>query len=296
MARRIAAILFLCVTPGNCGHSQAATYGPWGAPEPVTVEGYEGHVMEPFVSCAGDVLLFNNRNQPQDQTDLHWATKVTDARFEYRGPVGGVNTQALEGVPSMDCAGNLYFVSPRAYDKTLATIYTATFRDGMATGVRLVPGVSRQERGIVNFDAEIGPQGQELYVVDGRFSALGGPHTADIVLAVRQDGGFVRRKDNAALFARVNTPALEYAPAISHDGLELFFTRVNGSWFWRYLTIEHATRATRDQPWGAPVPIKTITGFVEAPATSASGTILYFHKDVDGRFQLFLVRRRKDLN
>jgi hypothetical protein len=53
---------------------------------------------------------------------------------------------------------------------------------------------------------------------------------------------FERLPDSSRIFANINTSALEYAAAISSDGLELFFTRMTGALFWRKLTIEHAVR------------------------------------------------------
>lgn len=286
--RIIAVAIALCLTLGR----NMAIAVTWSQPEHVDIDGYTGHAMEPFLSCDSQVLLFNNRNTPEDQTDVHWATRVTDNRFSYQGRVAGVNTAALEGVPSMDCSGNLYFVSPRSYDATLSTIYAAKFKDGRATDVHLVAGVSRKEHGIVNFDAEISSSGQELYAVDGLFDASGGPQTADIFLANQKGEGFVRAPRSAQIFANVNTDDLEYAPAVSRDGLELFFTRLSGAWFWRTLTMEYSRRSARDQPWGKSTSIASIKGYVEAPAISRNGKILYFHKDVDGRFEIFLVRRQ----
>jgi hypothetical protein len=49
--------------------------------------------------------------------------------FRYRGPIDGVNTAALEGVPSLDREGNLYFISPRNYQDTLSTVYRARFKE-----------------------------------------------------------------------------------------------------------------------------------------------------------------------
>ena len=49
---------------------------------------------------------------------------------------------------------------------------------------------------------------------------------------------------NYRIMANLNTPDLEYAPAISDDGLEIHFTRGTGFLFWRKTQIERATRAS----------------------------------------------------
>ena len=101
------------------------------------------------------------------------------------GEIIGVNTPALEGVASVDLEGTIFFVSTRSYESSLSTIYRGRFDEGKVSDVELVPGVSRLELGIVNFDAEISPDGTILYFVDGRFSGSSFPDSADLVMAVR---------------------------------------------------------------------------------------------------------------
>ncbi|HEY2292036.1 MAG TPA: hypothetical protein VGM86_15155 [Thermoanaerobaculia bacterium] len=69
--------------------------------------------------------------------------------------------------------------------------------------------------------------GNTLYFVDGLFTGGAVPAGADLVIARRRGSGFQRLPDSARLLAQINTPALEYAPATSADGLELFFTRLD---------------------------------------------------------------------
>ena len=68
----------------------------------MTIRGYDGDAMEPFITKDGRWLLFNNRNDPRINTDLHFAARVDDLTFTYKGEIKGVNTAALEGVPSVD--------------------------------------------------------------------------------------------------------------------------------------------------------------------------------------------------
>lgn len=153
-------------------------------PQRVKIEGYDGHAMEPFVSRDGKYLLFNNSNDPAVNTNLHYAERTDDLTFQYKGELKGVNTAALEGVPTMDKQNTLYFVSPRNYDKTFSTIYRGTFAAGAVTGVELASGISRNQAGIVNFDVDVSPDGNTLYFVDSRF-VRGLPETADLVIAER---------------------------------------------------------------------------------------------------------------
>jgi hypothetical protein len=269
-----------------CGCA-AGGYAAFGEPRRVTIRGYEGDAMEPFLTRDGRFLLFNNRNDPRINTNLHYATRVDELTFEYRGEIKGVNTPALEGVPSMDSAGNFYFISTRSYGQTFSTLYRDRFSDGAVSAVELVSGVSRRQPGIVMFDAEISADGSTLWVVDGEFS--GGPHprSADIVIAVREGNGFRRLPASAELLKNVNTSALEYAPAVSRDGLELFFTRAAGS----MPSIYRAARRSDREPFAAPERVAVISGFVEAPALTADGRALYYHKLEERRFVIYRAAR-----
>ena len=258
-------LLFLaCLLAGcsGCGQKPLAPGpqpGEFANPQQVTILGYSDHAMEPFISRDGKYLFFNNLNDPAVDTNLHWAERVDDLTFRYGGEIGGVNTTALEEVASMSRSGAFYFVSTRSYAQTSSTVYAGSFADGAVTGVNLAPGVSNCTPGIVNFDAEISPDGDTLYFVESQFSASG-PQTADILIATWGESTFVRASNSALIMKQVNTSSmLEYAPAISASGLEIFFTRLEGS----NAVLYTSSREDTSSPFGAPRKIQSATGFVE---------------------------------
>jgi len=53
--------------------------------------------MEPFITRDGRYLLFNNSNDPSVDMNLHYAERIDDLTFAYRGEIAGVNTPSLEG-------------------------------------------------------------------------------------------------------------------------------------------------------------------------------------------------------
>ena len=125
-ARFTALAVLMLFVPG-CAPRQAdvgtvarppAEYRAFGAPQRVTIRSYNGDAMEPFITKDGQYLLFNNRNDPSTNTNLHFAVRVDGLTFQYRGEIKGVNTPVLEGVPSLDRKGNLFFVSVRSYINT----------------------------------------------------------------------------------------------------------------------------------------------------------------------------------
>ena len=201
----------------------------FGNPQRVTIAGYDGDAMEPFITRDDRYLFFNNRNDPQINTNLHFAERTGDITFEYRGELAGANSSALDAVASLDRQGEIYFVSTRSYDKTLATVYRGQFDGHTVAALNLLEGVSLHQRGMVMFDVEISADGSHLFAVDGRFAGGPVPKAADIVIAAREGARFSRLPTSADLLKNVNTTALEYAPATSADELELFFTRLDPS-------------------------------------------------------------------
>jgi Tol biopolymer transport system component len=266
--------------------AQTPTSRLFDRPQRVTLRGYDDHAMEPFLTRDGRYLLFNNLNEPAANTNLHFAERIDDLTFRYRGEVKGVNTAALDAVATMDRRGTLYFVSTRDYEKTYSTIFRGSFVDGQVTRVELVPGVSRRERGMINFDVDISPDGETLYFVDARFGRSG-PETADIVIAERRGAGFERRRDSAEIMKLVNTGDLEFAPCISADGLTLLFTRARIGLAGGSLAIFVTQRKSIGEPFGPPMRLEALEGYVEAPTFSVDERAIYYHKKEDGKFRIY---------
>ena len=182
-------------------------------------------ITSSFLTRDGRYLIFNNSNAVPSETDLHWAERIDDLTFAYRGKLEGANSAALDAVASIDSNGTIYFVTTRSYDQTLMTIYRGQFNRGVVRDVAPLPGLSRGIPGQANFDVEVSADGTTLYFVDGLFTGGSVPAAADLTVAVRGADGQFHRVESDEL-AAINTSALEYAPCISEDQLELFFRRV----------------------------------------------------------------------
>ena len=290
MKQRIALALALALAA--CGSQRSATPAPaeyhgFGAPQRVAIRGYSGDAMEPFITRDGRYLFFNNRNDPRVDTNLHYAERIDDVTFAFRGELQGANSKVLDAVPSMDRDGNLYFISTRSYFQTLSTLYRGRFDAGSVSGIELVPGVSLRRAGALIFDAEISPGGDVLFMADGEFAGGEVPKSADIAVAVRDGAGFRRHPASAEFMRNVNTGALEYAPAVSADLLELFFTRAAPG----EVAIYRSHRASRDEPFGVPERVAAITGFAEAPTLSADGRSLYYPRLEANRYVIYRISR-----
>lgn len=273
-------------TPRRTPTATATLTADFANPQRVTIAGYAGQAMEPFITRDGSMLFFNDSNQGP-VTRLYWSRRINDLAFQFEGQIGGVNTSSLDAVASMDRSGNFYFISPRSYPRTFSTIYRGVFARGAVPGVNLVPGVSRDQPGWVNFDAEISADGGTLYFVDSYFGTFGQPQNASIVIARRHGNGFVRAPDSDVIMREIDTNALNYAPDTSADQREIFFTRLDPDG----PAIYRASRASTSIPFGKPAKIDAITGFAEGPSISPDGRSLYYHHRDSGVFHIYRVTR-----
>ena len=306
---RLTVIVVAASGVSACGGSSTAApnppvQGPGPAPQPVpgndytaftaetavTLIGYTGDAMEPFVTKDGRFLIFNNSNGAPD-TDLYYALRIDALTFQFQGPLTGANSPQLDGVASVDEGGRMIFVSTRSYDATLSTLYVAPFENGSVGPPAVLAGVSLQQPGMVNFDAEVSGDGKTLYFDDGKYSAGGTLQAATLVVADRQGDGFARRADSATMLAAVNAAGLNYAPAVSTDGLELFFTRADPAVAGGQPAIYRAARTATTQPFSTVQRVVAATGFVEGPTLSADGHLLYYHRRTDAGFRLYRVQR-----
>lgn len=265
----------------------------FGQPLKVEMIGYSGNMMEPFLSRDGNTLLFNNLNAAPENTNLHWATKINDTAFQYKGEVTGVNTIDLEGVPTVDNTGNLYFVSNRNYANTLSTLYQSNFLNGTATNVQLMSGVSKLQAGWANFDVEISADGELLYFVDAQFDQTGNPQIADLVIAKKNGTAFQRLFNTSEIMKNINSNALEYAACISVNQLELYFTRLVVPFSPTSVPeIFVSTRQNINEPFSSPSKIQSITGFAEAATIAPDQKTIYYHKKDNNTFGLYMVRKK----
>src|SRR5262249_26799463 len=131
----------------------------FGRPQPVRILGYDGDAMEPFVTRDGAVLVFNNRNDPPERTDLYWAERVDDLTFRFRGPVDGANSPTLDGVGTISAAGRFCFVSPRSYARDQGSVWCGDWRGGHVEGAALQGAVSDHVPGRLALDVEVAADG-----------------------------------------------------------------------------------------------------------------------------------------
>lgn len=281
------ACLVLCAAKAAAAPTSTST---WSKPEPVRIEGYAGEAMEPFLSRDGQYLFFNTRNDPGVDTDIHFASRRDDVTFVHQGALQGTHSPDLDGVPTMGGDGHFCFISPRDYRQTLNSVFCGRFDGTGVVDVMPQTGLKTARLGRLIFDVELSADGSAMIFAEGTFSGGAVPDAADLYLADRDANGFERSGDGGRILRKANTDALEYAPALSSDGLELYFTRLSGFWMFRDVQIYRAVRASPAVPFGEASRLP-IEGFVEGPSLSSDGHSLYFHKLVDGRFGIWRAKR-----
>ncbi len=257
----------------------------------VAIVGYNGDAMEPSLSPDGQILLFNSLNDPKQVTKIFWAKRSDDLTYVLQDQIGSLNTAQLQGTPSIDEDGNLYFVSPRTYKETLSTIYTGKFANGKVTGIRLVDDVSPKVSGIVDTDVDVSPDGNTLVVSESQF-ADGKMKTCRLVVYDREGDAFRRTSSSDNILKSVNSGTLDYAGTLSRDRRTIYFTRAL-SFPQVQPGIYMATRRTTKFRFSKPRHLAAVNGFAEAPALSPDGNALYYHAKLNGSFGIWRVTKRR---
>jgi hypothetical protein len=273
--------------------------------------------MEPFLSRDGNTLFFNNLNADrledggENDTNIHFASRNDAYTFQYMGLVVGASDDAvpgeneLEGVASLDQDNHFFFIRTTDYldaasPNYLKSIFSGTYGNGSLVDVSVLPNFKSDRApgeapvpGELVFDAEIDRSGEYLYFAEGFFSGSPFPDAADIQVAIKSGDTFVLMPDTRDIMAAVNSDALEYAPSISSDRLELYFTRAEGAPPANpEFAVFVATRASTQSPWTGVTRLDVISGDItEGPSISADGKHLYYHQRVDGLFGIYVVER-----
>ena len=255
----------------------------------VTITGYDGDSMEPFISKDGQYLFWNSLNDGQ-HTSLYYAKKIATTTFQFLGEVKGVNGTVphLDGVASMDKNNNFYWVSLRDYPKVFENLQHGTFKNGVVSGVAPVQGdIYKKEVGWIIMDAEISGDGKSLYYVDAQFNGGQVPVQADISLAHKVGTGFVKDIRSSDLLKNINTPKLEYAPSTSENGLEILFTRLSGT----TTSIHRSTRNSINDIFGVSELLPIVGNLPEGTAISSDGTTIYYHKKDGNYYRIYSMKR-----
>jgi hypothetical protein len=261
----------------------------------IEIEGYGDDAMEPCISLDGQYLFFNNSNEEKADTHIHFAKRIAGNHFHYEGFLPGTRSKRKDMAPSLDRRNHMYFTSLRSFDADRKSIYAGTWHPSEVNNVSAVGGdISPTEPFAVNMDSCISPDGSILIISRAQFLPFGSnPRKSDLLIASRTaDGTFQLEPSQQNVIKSTNSAALEYAPAITDDLLELYFTRChkldNGPFFETMV----ARRASRNEPFGPPQRLSALEGFSEAPSLTLDKHELFYHKRIGNVFKICVVTRR----
>ena len=271
----------------------------------MTVIGWAFDAMEPFIAPDGNAMFFNSLNDGIN-TGIYFAAKINDSSFSYVGAfpiINQVDTPKLDAVYSMDVNDNLYWVSTREYPAEYENLQHVTLDSlaplGFKNFGRVHGNFNINSPGWIIMDAAIDHDGNYLYICNAMFSTCGAlPCFSKIVMTQKvNDSTFNRVPNTNSLLASVNDTDnyINYAPCITEDGLELYYTRalIAGS----ETEVLVATRSSTSAAFGTPVIIDNSLGEVpEGPTLTFDKSILYYHKKKGPFYSLFMRYRTGTIN
>ena len=260
----------------------------------VTVNGYTLDAMEPHISPDGNALFFNSLNSG-GTTSLYYAGRVNDSTFNLVGLMPVVNetvTPYLNAVASLDTADTFYWVSLRGYPTNINNLHRVTFGTSGPTNFGRVYGnFNVNAPGYLIMDAAISYEGNYLYYCNAYFNscAFGMPCASRMGIAQKvNDSTFNYLPNTNSIFANINdTNYIVYAPVVTPDGLELYFTRALIGVAQTEICV--SVRSNTLSAFSTPTTmISSLNNLPEAPTLTTNKNVLYYHKKSGGVFTIFM--------
>lgn len=273
-------------------------YPTFGTPQKISIAGLTFDAMEPFISPDGNTLFFNSLNSGGN-TNLYYALRVNDSLFTYVGIVNGTydpSANHLDAVASMDSLNNFFWISLRDYPANYDNLHKGNYSTGTVSAISRVHGdFNIYVPGWLIMDGTINYNGNFLYYNNAYFNncSFGMPCEARIGIAQKvNDSTFNKLINTDALLSNVNdTNYIVYAPQITKDGLELYFTRILKTTVNSEICV--SVRSSVNDTFSLPSVLYTNLYYIpEAATLTTDKQKLYFHqKDSSGIFHIYLCYR-----
>ena len=206
-------------------------------------------------------------------------------------------TPHLDAVADMDANGNFYWTSTRNYPAELNNLFRGTFSAGNVTAVERVQGdFNMNTPGWLVMDHGISLDGQYLYFSNARFDDANCVGPCETTLGIAQ-------KDNASTFSTLPNSAsilqnindsnyIYYAPCISSDNLELYYTRYLKGQITPDTVFEIcvAIRSNASSEFSVPSVLfaETISTLIEAPTLTVDKNIMYYHQKTTNSHKIMM--------
>ena len=295
-------LLITSCSKNNSEVNQALTFPSFGSEIDVNIVGLTFDAMEPFISPDGNYLFFNNINAGVD-TKLYYATKINNSTFTYVGELTGTNqveAPHLDAVADMDSNNNFYWTSTRNYPTELDNLFHGTFNSGNVLNIDRVHGdFNMNTVGWLVMEHSISLDGKFLYYNNARFDSQNcvGPCETNIGVAKKVNSTTFNRLSNSTSILRNinNSNYIYYAPSISSDDLEFYFTRylkgqINSN---TVFEICVAVRNNSNNSFSVPKVLfsEKSSNLIEAPTLTVDKKIIYYHKKTISTYKIVMRNR-----
>ena len=297
-------IIFISLLIISCSSNDndniiSQTYPSFSSEIEVTIVGLSFDAMEPFVSSDGNYLFFNNLNDGIN-TKLYYATKVNDSTFNYVGELIGTNqtsTPYLDAVADMDANGNFYWTSTRNYPTELNNLFRGSFSSGNVTDIERVQGdFNMNIPGWLVMDHGISLDGQFLYFSNARLNETDCVGPCETTLGIAQkvnSSTFNTLPNSSSILQNINNADyIYYAPCISSDNLELYYTRYLKGTITPSTVFEIcvAVRTNSSSEFSIPKVLfsEVISNLVEAPTLTLDKNIIYYHQKTSDSHKIMM--------
>jgi len=283
-------VLLIVSCSSNDNNSPAPLlYPTFNSEIDVRISGLSFDAMEPFISPDGSYLFFNNLNDGVN-TKLYYATKINDSTFNFEGELLGTNQTEmphLDAVADLDSNGNFYWTSTRNYPAQLDNLFHGTFSAGGVSDIERVQGdFNMNIPGWLVMDHGISLDGQFLYFNNARFndSECLGPCETNLGIAKKDNAAtFNTLANSSSILQHINDANyIYYAPCISSDNLELFYTRYLKGPITPSTVFEICVAVRNDPQSEFSIPrvlfSDVISNLIEAPTLTVDKNIIYYHR------------------
>ena len=189
----------------------------------------------------------------------------------------------------MNFNGNFYWTSTRNYPNELNTLFRGNFSLGTVNDIGRVQGdFNMNTAGWLIMDHGISLDGQFLYFNNARFDDTNcqGPCETQLGIAQKNnDSTFSTLSNSASILQNINDQNyIYYAPCISRDNLELYYTRYLKGQITPNTVFEIcvAIRSDSSSEFSIPTVLfsETISTLIEAPTLTVDKSILYYHRKI----------------
>lgn len=267
----------------------------FGNEKHVKINGLTFDAMEPSLSADGNALFFNSLNNGIN-TSLYYAARLDDTTFNMVGLVPAVNettTPYLNAVASSDSTSNFVWVSLRNWPANYENLHRVKFLTSSYTNFgRLHGDFYIPAPGWLIMDAAVNFQGDKLIYCNAWFNgcANGLPCKAAMGIAQKiNDSTFNKVANTSALMANVNdtTNYIVYAPELTKDGLELYYTRLLKNSTQTEIMV--ATRSNTNTAFSPPTLLIGAPAIApEGPTLSKDKTKMYYHRKNGNLYEIYM--------